>query len=85
MAWYDGRLSPAQFEPRTETGFNDVYYTYSTDGGTTWVPNIRVSDRLADRSIEVWANNVDQRLNVGIASSGSAAYLAWAGHPQRQP
>jgi hypothetical protein len=77
VAWYDGRLSPAPITPRTEAGFNDVFYTYSTDGGETWAPNIRVSDRSADRSIGVWANNVDQRLNVGIASAEAAAYFAW--------
>jgi hypothetical protein len=36
-----------------------------------------VSDRSADRSIGVWANNVDQRLNLGVASSNAGAYFAW--------
>lgn len=77
VAWYDGRNSPAEFVPRTEEGSNDVYYTYSTDGGATWAENVRVSDRAIDRSIGVWANNIDQTLNVGIASSNDAAYVAW--------
>jgi hypothetical protein len=77
VAWYDGRHSPAPLGDRTERGLNDVYYTYSSDGGRTWAPNIRVSDRSADRSIGVWANNVDQRLNLGVASSNAGAYFAW--------
>lgn len=78
LAWYDGRLSPRPLAQRTETGLNDVYLTYSLDGGGTFAPNIRVSDRSADRSIGVWANNVDQRLNVGVTSSNGAAYVAWS-------
>ncbi|MGH9277981.1 MAG: exo-alpha-sialidase, partial [Acidimicrobiales bacterium] len=77
VAWYDSRLNPGPLAQRTETGFNDVYYTYSTDGGATFAPNLRVSDRSADRSIGVWANNIDQRLDVGVASSNDAAYVAW--------
>lgn len=77
VAWYDGRLSPAEHTPRTEEGFNDIYATYSVDGGETWAPNIRVSDRSADRSIGVWDNNIGQKMNVGIASSDSAMYVAW--------
>ena len=90
VAWYDGRTSPLTYDPaRSEKGFNDVFYTYSTDGGKTWAPNIRVSDRSSDRSIGVWANNVDQRLNLGIASSDATAYVAWQdtrnGNSQFQP
>jgi hypothetical protein len=77
VAWYDGRNSTVKYSGDTELGFNDVYYTYSTDGGRTFAPNIRVTDRSSDRSIGVWANNIDQRLNVGITSSDSAAYFAW--------
>jgi hypothetical protein len=77
IAWYDGRLNPGPLAQRTETGLNDVFYTYSTDGGATFAPNIKVSDRSADRSIGVWANNIDQRLNVAVTSSDGAAYVAW--------
>jgi hypothetical protein len=78
VAWYDGRLNPGPLAQRTETGVNDVFMTYSHDGGETFAPNIRVSDRSADRSIGVWANNVDQRLNVAITSSNAATYVAWS-------
>ena len=78
VAWYDSRTNPGTLGNRTETGFNDVYYTFSTDGGETFAPNVRISDRSADRSIGVWANNVDQRLNVGVASSDESAYVTWS-------
>lgn len=77
VAWYDGRNSPVPYSTKTELGFNDVYYTHSTDGGKTFAPNIRVTDRSSDRSVGVFANNIDQRLNVGVASSDQAAYFAW--------
>ena len=78
VAWYDSRYNPGALGNRTETGLNDVHYTYSTDGGSTFAPNIRISDRSADRSIGVWANNVDQRLNVGVTSSNESAYITWS-------
>jgi hypothetical protein len=77
VAWYDGRLSTLPVTGDTENGFNDVYATSSYDGGKTFTPNVRVSDRSSDRSIGVWSNNVDQRLNVGISSSNDAMYVAW--------
>lgn len=77
VAWYDGRLSTLPVTGDTENGFNDVYATSSSDGGRTFTPNVRVSDRSSDRSIGVWSNNVDQRLNVGISSSDHAMYVAW--------
>jgi len=77
VAWYDGRLSTLPVTGDTENGFNDVYATSSYDGGRTFTPNVRVSDRSSDRSIGVWSNNVDQRLNVGISSSNDAMYVAW--------
>jgi hypothetical protein len=89
VAWYDSRLNPGPLAQRTETGINDVYATYSTDGGNTFAPNVRVSDRSANRAVGVWANNVDQRLDVGIASSNGAMYVAWSdtrnGDSQFQP
>lgn len=77
VAWYDGRLSPLTFSGDTELGYNDVYETSSRDGGRTWSANIRVTDRSSDRSLGVWANNIDQRLNVGITSTNDATYVAW--------
>lgn len=80
LAWYDGRLSP---KPRAggaggnETGFQDVYATSSTDQGTTFGPNIRITDRSIDRSVGVWSNNIDSNHAVGIASTNNSVYFAW--------
>lgn len=78
VGWYDSRNNPKPLAQRTETGLNDVYATYSVDGGRTFAKNVRVSDRRADRSIGVWANNIDQRLDVGVASSDDSAYFTWS-------
>jgi hypothetical protein len=77
VAWYDGRLSPSPVVDDTEKGFNDVFATSSYDGGRTFTTNVRVSDRSSDRSIGVFTNNVDQRINVGVASSNDAMYASW--------
>ncbi|MGH9226506.1 MAG: sialidase family protein [Acidimicrobiales bacterium] len=80
VAWYDFRNSPVP--EREESGGNgggatDVYYAYSTDGGRTYSTNVKVSDRLADRSIGLWSNNVHSHTNVAIASTDTAVYIAW--------
>lgn len=84
IAWYDFRNSPvpetipANFAaPFNNGGFQDVYYAYSTDGGRTFSPNVRISDRLIDRRIGVWSNNIHSHYNVGITSSDDAVYFAW--------
>jgi hypothetical protein len=80
IAWYDFRNSPV---PESEEsggnggGFQDVYYAYSTDGGRTFSPNVRVTDRLIDRRIGVWSNNVHSHTNVGIASTDDTVYVTW--------
>jgi hypothetical protein len=82
LAWYDFRNSPApekEFDdaPFNNGGWQDVYYASSSDGGRTWSPNLRVNDRLIDRNIGVWSNNVHSHYNVGITSSNDAVYFAW--------
>jgi hypothetical protein len=77
VAWYDGRLSPSPVVDDTEKGLNDIYATSSSDGGANFTANVRVSDRSSDRSIGVFTNNVDQRINVGVASSNNAMYASW--------
>jgi hypothetical protein len=82
IAWYDFRNSP---EPEKQNaaapfnidGFTDVYYSYSTDEGRTFARNVRISDRMQDRRIGVWSNNVHSHYNVGIASTNDAVYFAW--------
>jgi hypothetical protein len=80
IAWYDFRNSPV---PEGEEaggnggGWQDVYYAYSTDGGRTFSKNLRVTDRIMDRTIGVWSNNVHSHTNIAIASGQDAAYIAW--------
>lgn len=80
VAWYDGRLSPRApvlGSNPSERGFQDVFYTSSSDQGRSFGPNIRITDRSIDRSIGVWSNNIDSHFNVGIASTNDAVYFAW--------
>lgn len=78
IAWNDFRHSPKDpLNPGRESGMDNIYYTYSTDGGTSFAPNVRVNDRSIDRSVGVWTNGVGAQVAVGLASSESAAYFAW--------
>lgn len=79
VAWYDGRLSPNDPAPagEDETGFQDVFYTSSSDKGETFGPNIRITDRSIDRSIGVYSNEIDSKTNVGITSTDDKVYFAW--------
>ncbi len=78
IAWYDARYTPVvDLSTATEKGFQDVFYTSSADGGRTFTPNVRITDRSIDRSIGLWSNNVDSHYNVGIASADDAVFFAW--------
>lgn len=81
VAWLDGRLSsvpPAGGTGTSEKGFQDVYYTSSTNQGETWAPNMRVTDRSIDRSIGVWSNSsIGSHHNVGVASTDSKVFMTW--------
>lgn len=80
VAWYDFRNSPvpeASAEGGNDGGSQDVYYGFSTDEGSSWSENVRVSDRIIDRTIGVWSNNAHSHTNVGIASTDDTVYLAW--------
>lgn len=52
-----------------------VYGTYSNDGGRTWAPNFRITDRAIDRRLSVWSTGVNGP--VGLASTDAAGYVAW--------
>lgn len=79
VAWYDWRNDVAFDESMgadaTNT-FQDVYYTYSTDGGRTWAANVRVSDRSIDRRLGVW-DTYGLHGNIGLASTDAAALVTW--------
>lgn len=71
VAWWDWRDGAAAYA-------NDVYYTYSDDGGDSWSANVRVTDQSIDRRIGYWGNNADMRSRPGIASTNAAAQLGWS-------
>ncbi|MDQ3897790.1 MAG: glycoside hydrolase [Actinomycetota bacterium] len=75
----DGRLDIAFFDTRNDPGsrVNDVYYTSSTDNGTSWSPNVRITDRSIDRRIGVFANNADVNAPPGLAATKQFALVAW--------
>jgi hypothetical protein len=81
VAWYDYRNDPAYDPKQTRVGdqnrFQDVYYSYSTDGGRTWAGNVRVTDRLIDRKLGVHSGNYGLKGPIGIASADGAAFVAW--------
>ncbi|MDQ4069814.1 MAG: glycoside hydrolase, partial [Actinomycetota bacterium] len=80
LAWYDFRNSPTpEFEGPggNAGGMNDVYSASSFDGGDTFTKNVRVTDRIVDRNIGVWSNNVHSQTSVAIASSDTTTYVAW--------
>lgn len=84
IAWHDFRDDPF-FTPGEIGGmgsaegqrWGDIYYSYSTDGGTTWAPNVRLTDRSIDREVGVTFGNQDVRGPVGTASTDAAAMVAW--------
>lgn len=81
VAWYDFRDSPTPPADVSghggEDGFAHVYFTSSEDQGRSFAPVHRVTDRMIDRSVGVWSNNVDSKHNIGMASTDAAVYLAW--------
>ena len=91
VAWYDTRRG------LTNTNDNfllDVYATYSTDGGMTWVPDFRINDRAFDPDINTTQRfpnngqpfdptmaNQTSRMGeyFGIDASNGTAYVAFNG------
>ena len=75
----NGRVDVAFWDTRNDPGIaaNDVYAISSDDGGVTWSKNVRVSDRLVDRRIGVYANNYDVTGPPGLASTDDYAIFGW--------
>jgi hypothetical protein len=75
----NGRVDVAFWDTRNDPGIaaNDVYYTSSSDGGATWSKNVRVTDRLINRKIGVYANNYDLAGPPGLASTNDYAISGW--------
>lgn len=80
LAWYDFRNSPTpEFEGPggNAGGMNDVYMASSFDQGQSFTKNLKVNDRIIDRSIGVWSNNVHSQTSVAVTSSDTTTYVAW--------
>ena len=68
VVWYDYRNGV--------NNSDDVYYTYSTDGGATFANNIRVTDQTINRSVGP-NTNFDIRIPPGVASANAYAAIGW--------
>jgi hypothetical protein len=55
----------------------NVMYTYSDDGGVTWAPNVKVTDRPIDFNFGISFNS-DIRFPPGVASTNYYAAVGWA-------
>ncbi len=79
IAWYDFRHNPAPPVPTVgqgaELGVSDIYYASSSDKGATVSPNVRITDRGADRTLGAW--KFDSKFNVGVSSTNDTVYFAW--------
>jgi hypothetical protein len=75
----NGRVDIAFFDTRNDPGTrsNDVYYTTSSDNGSTWSKNMRITDMSIDRKIGVFANNADVNAPPGLAATSAFTVVAW--------
>jgi hypothetical protein len=74
----NGRVDVVWQDNRDATDFHfNVRYTYSTDGGRSWAPNIQVNDRPLDFNLGVSFNS-DVRQPPGVASADEYAIFGWA-------
>ncbi len=55
----------------------NVRYTYSTDGGETWAPNMEITDQPIDFNLGISFNS-DIRQGPGVASTNEYAAFGWA-------
>ena len=76
LVWYDGRNDPTFVDGARAYNFQDVYYTYSHDGGKTWAANMKVNDRLINRQFGP-SKQGGIRGPAGLASLDTGAFLAW--------
>lgn len=90
-----GRLDAVFFDRRADrtNSFNNVYLTYSIDGGRTFVPNRRVSQEPSFSGIGAQYVNVSAQGQyeiggrLGLLSDDTTAVVAWPDmrHSQRSP
>lgn len=75
----NGRFDTAWVDMRDDNGnlLSNIYYASSTDGGSTWSKNIKVSDQPSNLHYGQFANESDIRSNVNLASNNYAANIVW--------
>ncbi|MDP8961737.1 MAG: glycoside hydrolase, partial [Actinomycetota bacterium] len=74
----NGRVDVVWQDNRHQTDYHfQVRYTYSTDGGVTWAPNVLVSDQPINFNLGVSFNS-DLRQPPGVASANQYAAFGWA-------
>jgi hypothetical protein len=74
----NGRIDVVWQDSRDQTDFRfNVRYTYSTDAGATWAPNMLISDVPLDFNRGVSFNS-DIRQPPGVASTNQYAAFGWA-------
>ena len=74
----NGRVDVVWYDFRQGNGYSpDVYYTYSSDGGATWAPNVRATDRSINYALGV-SGNSDVRQPPSVASANAYAAIGWA-------
>lgn len=74
----NGRVDVAWYDMRNSNAFaQDVYYTYSTNGGVSWAGNLRITDQLIDLT-KGPNTNYDMRQPPGVGSANQYAAFGWA-------
>ncbi|MBW3648450.1 MAG: glycoside hydrolase [Actinobacteria bacterium] len=74
----NGRIDVVWQDNRGLADFRiNVRYTYSTDGGLTWAPNVLVTDQPIDFNLGISFNS-DIRQPPGVASTDAYAAIGWA-------
>lgn len=74
----NGRIDVVWQDNRDQTDYRmNVRYTYSTDGGETWAPNVQVNDRPLNFNLGISFNS-DLRYPPGVASTNEYAAFGWA-------
>lgn len=78
VVWYDWRNDPTYDadDDEDDNELQDVYYSYSTNGGRNWAPNVRVTDRMIDRT-DGPSSLGGIRGPLAVTALEQGAYIAW--------
>jgi hypothetical protein len=82
ISWYDARNDLGDGGPGDTDGIpNDdtqIWATYSTDGGVTFVPNFQVSEGTSNSSAEVTRSSFNLGDYTKLAFDSGTFYPAWS-------